>query len=147
MIYYLHRITKDPKLVEGSNNLEKVIEVINKKILPRIERCGSKRDRDIANEVFERYLDWWLRRSEIDTPEEKLKGIWIETDYYNKKSLLISAEKAAAREAVGQYAYDSWPTPNTARNVDPPATFTLLFEGSTNQSPGRARKLLGGGSG
>ena len=70
-----------------------------------------------------------MNRSLIDTPENKLQGIWLEDDFHKKTSLLISAETAAAREAVGRYAYNSKPTPNTARNVDPPATFTLMFDG------------------
>ena len=53
-----------------------------------------------------------------------LKSYW--TDQQINTSLLISAEEAAKRRALGRRAAQAWATPNSMRNVEPSTTFVFV---------------------
>ena len=69
-------------------------------------------------------LDEWEDRG-------TLTSFW--NDYAFKKSLLISAEKAAARKETGYSETAAWETPNSMRNVEPGVDFQLWESAELNR--------------
>ncbi len=92
---------------------------IEDEVLPilysRIEKV-DERELTAAQRQLERLLDEWEDRG-------NLKSYW--NDFAFKTSLLISAEKAAARKESGYSKTAAWETPNSMRNVEPGVDFQL----------------------
>ena len=92
---------------------------IKDEVLPilysRIEKV-DERELTAAQRQLERLLDEWEDRG-------NLKSYW--NDFALKTSLLISAEKAAARKESGYSKTAAWETPNSMRNVEPGVDFQL----------------------
>lgn len=72
---------------------------------------------DAVRAQLEELIEMWSNRA-------PLKDYW--NDYRTKTSLLIGAEKAAARRAAGRLPAEAWPTPNSLRNVDPGTPFVVV---------------------
>jgi hypothetical protein len=94
---------------------KRVIEELLPFFETRINRIDAREAKPAYNELME-FLDYWAERSEIT-------AFW--NDYKPSKSLLISAEKAASRQASGKQAFDAKPTPNSVRNVEPSTLFKI----------------------
>lgn len=92
-------------------------------ILKRIEDV-DERELKAAEKQLMRLLDEWEERGD-------LRHYW--SDYHFKKSLLISAEKAAARRASGFNETLAWETPNSMRNVEPGVEFQLWESAELNR--------------
>ncbi|MCY4428211.1 MAG: helicase-related protein [Halieaceae bacterium] len=107
-----------PNLSGPTLSAEKRME-IEDKILPilfsRIENV-DERELGAAQRQLERLLYEWEDRG-------ILKSYW--NDFSFKTSLLISAEKAAARKESGYSETAAWETPNSMRNVEPGVDFQL----------------------
>ena len=69
-----------------------------------------------ALEELSDFLEYWKERSD-------LKFIW--NDQSPNRSLLISAEKAAARDTIWKIFFKAKPTPNSVRNVEPSTLFKI----------------------
>ena len=104
---------KRPRL--GESDKQNIQQSLLPLIEKRIDRIDPREKNAALNELLE-FLDYWQERSE-------LKSFW--NDYGPKQSLLISAEKAAAREASGKSSFDARPTPNSVRNVEPSTLFKV----------------------
>ena len=92
---------------------------IEKEVLPiihnRIENI-DKHELESAKGQLRILLEEWEGRGD-------LAEFW--NDYRPKTSLLISAEKAAARKESGVSESAAWETPNSMRNVEPGVDFKL----------------------
>ena len=87
-------------------------------LLSRIEDIDEDEFIDAQEELGE-FIDDWVALAAAG----QLKDYWNDRRY--RTSLLMSAEKAAARRAAGQDKLLAVPTPNSLRNVEPGATFIL----------------------
>lgn len=87
-------------------------------LLRRIEDIDEDELTD-AQEELGVFIDDWVALAAAG----QLKDYWNDRRY--RTSLLMSAEKAAARRAAGQERLLAIPTPNSLRNVEPGATFIL----------------------
>ena len=94
---------------------KRIINEILPAIEARINRIDKREAKPAINELIE-FLDYWEERSE-------LKTFW--NDKKPATSLLISAEKAAARKASGKKSFDARATPNSVRNVEPSTLFKI----------------------
>ena len=94
----------------------RIREEIIPKIVSRVNRVDRREEIDTEKELIA-FLDYWNERSE-------LKHWW--NDMAFKKSLLISAEKSAARKASGKEKATSRATPNSMRNVEPSVDYRLI---------------------
>lgn len=94
---------------------QEVEDLIVPIILKRISKVDD-RESAAAERQIERLLDDWEDRG-------RLRDYW--NDYRHKDSLLISAEKAAARKASGLGETTAWETPNSMRNVESGVDFQL----------------------
>lgn len=72
-----------------------------------------------ARRELETFLDDWRSRA----ASGQLNQYW--NDRFFRKSLLMSAERAAARRATGRSEAAATPTPNSVRNVEPSVEFVL----------------------
>jgi hypothetical protein len=72
-----------------------------------------------ALEELNTFLEEWRSRS----ANNQLDKYW--NDRFFKKSLLMSAEAAAARRATGRSEAAAVPTPNSVRNVEPAVEYVL----------------------
>ena len=102
--------------------------LLDKEIVPIIlSRVAAVDDRELdATRVqLERLLEEWEDRGE-------LKSYW--SDWRFRQSLLISAEKAAARKASGFAETAAWETPNSMRNVEPGVDFQLWESAELNRN-------------
>ena len=95
--------------------LKKIKREVIPVVLNRVKRV-DEREYSAAQEELEEFLDIWLGRTD-------LKFIW--NDRALKTSLLISAEKAAARKATGKSESPARATPNSVRNVEPSVNYVL----------------------
>lgn len=94
------------------------IAEIREVILRRVERIDSP-ERDEVSATLDRLVQEWTARHEVDE-------YWV--DHGSKIGLMISAEQHAAKRASGQGAVDqTWPTPNSMRDVEPSTMFRLGF--------------------
>ena len=107
-----------PNFSQPTLSAEKRAE-IEDEVLPilysRIENV-DERELEAAQRQLQRLLDEWEDRG-------NLKSYW--NDFSFKTSLLISAEKAAARKESGYSEPAAWETPNSMRNVEPGVDFKL----------------------
>ena len=94
---------------------KRIIDELLPVIESRINRIDPREVKPAMNELIE-FLNYWQERSEIN-------NFW--NDQIPKKSLLISAEKAATRRASGEKAFDAKPTPNSVRDVEPSTLFKI----------------------
>lgn len=104
---------KNVKLTHAEKN--RIIDKIFPEFEDRISRIDNRETKASMKELNE-FLDYWQERSE-------LKTFW--NDYKPRDSLLISAEKAVAREASGKKGFDAKSTPNSVRNVEPATLFKI----------------------
>ena len=98
---------------------DEVISNIKNDIFPIFEqriRNIDQREVVAALEELSEFFEYWQERSD-------LKYIW--NDQSPNRSLLISAEKAAARVQSGRSSYKAKPTPNSVRNVEPSTLFKI----------------------
>ena len=98
---------------------EELISKIKNEIFPIFEQRVKnidQREVTAALEELSDFLEYWKERSD-------LKFIW--NDQSPNRSLLISAEKAAARIQSGRSSYKAKPTPNSVRNVEPSTLFKI----------------------
>ena len=113
----------DPTLTEKKRRqLEKEIVPL---ILSRVAAVDPRESEATQSQLVQ-LMDHWSERG-------KLQYYWW--DWKDKQSLLISAEKAAARKASG-YAEDTmaWETPNSMRNVEPGVDFQLWESAKLNRN-------------
>lgn len=104
---------KKVKLTHAEKN--RIINELLPEFEDRISRIDNRETKASMKELNE-FLDYWQERSE-------LKDFW--NDYRPPDSLLISAEKAAARKASGKKRAAAKPTPNSLRNVEPATLFKI----------------------
>lgn len=93
-------------------------------ILSRVAAVDA-REAEATRVQLERLLEEWEDRGE-------LKSYW--SDWRFRESLLISAEKAAARKASGLPEPAAWETPNSMRNVEPGVDFQLWESAELNRN-------------
>lgn len=107
---------------------EKLIQDINSKIIPLIlqrveDIVGDESDKDQEKQKIKTYID-----EEIMKPWKKrsgnLENFW--NDSKPNKSLLISAEKAAASNAIFGRNDNTFASPNSMRDVEPETEFKLF---------------------
>ena len=104
---------KNPTLTpEKRRELEEEIIPI---IMERVTIVDAREEADTQKQL-DKLLDKWEDRGELG---------YYWWDYQFKNSLLISAEKAAARKASGNPKAAAWETPNSMRNVEPGVDFQL----------------------
>ena len=87
------------------------------RLTARIAKIDPDEAASAKNELTE-FVEEWRRRS-----EGGLTSYWNDKAY--KKSLLMGAEVAAARRAVGKAGAAAVPTPNSVRNVEPSVQFKI----------------------
>lgn len=95
----------------------KVAGIVNL-IVRRIEQVDPTEATDARREL-EQFLEDWLNRADSGD----INQYW--NDKFFNKSLLMSAEVAAARRATGKGPAAAAPTPNSVRNVEPSVDFVL----------------------
>lgn len=102
-----------PNLLEETQPL---VETIAERIVARAREVDTPEAANVDTELARLVLKWRHRA-----------GL---TEYWNDRkintSLLISAEEAARRAAVGQSPGQAWPTPNSMRNVEASTTFVAV---------------------
>ena len=107
---------------------EKLIQDINSKIIPLIlqrveDIAGNESDKDQEKQKIKSYID-----EEIMKPWKKrsanLENFW--NDSKPNKSLLMSAEKAAASNAIFGRNDNTFASPNSMRDVEPETEFKLF---------------------
>lgn len=103
-------------------------------LLERIRHIDPEEE-PAAKEDLERFIDKW---SDL-AASGQLRHYWNDKAY--RSSLLMSAEEAAARRALGDVEILAQPTPNSLRNVEPGVTF-LIKESSRdfNRYRGETKK-------
>ena len=101
--------TKEEKINILKNDVKKII-------LDRVTSISKTEKEDTEKEI-DLLISKWLSFTEIST-------YWNDKNF--KKSLMISAEYAAERQASGKEALYSLPTPNSMRDVEPETGFKLL---------------------
>lgn len=94
------------------------VGVIIDGIVKRIRGVDSGEADDAREELEQFAADWFNRADSGD-----INQYW--NDKFFNKSLLMSAEVAAARRAVGKGPAAAAPTPNSVRNVEPSVEFIL----------------------
>ena len=109
-----HRFGKSNVRLKN-NEKKKIIDEVLPIIMARINRIDKREVKPAMSELID-FLNYWEERSE-------LKTFW--NDNRPASSLLISAEKAAARQASGKKSFDAKPTPNSVRNVEPSTLFKI----------------------
>ena len=84
-----------------------------------VERAGNvdAPEKQAVESELDEIIDRWSYRS-------GLTHYW--RDKHPSPSLLISAEEAARRRALGRRAAQAWATPNSMRNVEPATTFVFV---------------------
>lgn len=101
--------TKDEKINILKNDVKKII-------LDRVSSISETEKEDTEKEI-DLLISKWSSFTEIST-------YWNDKNF--KKSLMISAEYAAERQASGKEALYSLSTPNSMRDVEPETGFKLL---------------------
>ena len=100
---------------------------------PRIDATNEAAVSRIVDEITARARD--VDETETDVKAELLRlvGVWKArepeqywNDYAPRKSLLQSAERAAAKRTMGWSEGAAWPTLNNMRNVEPATPFRLV---------------------
>ncbi|MFL6725888.1 MAG: helicase-related protein [Sphingomicrobium sp.] len=110
-----HLISPSPALRRADR--PKVMALIDT-IVERIERIDPGEAAQARSELTD-FVDEWLD----DVEAGRIKAYW--NDLRFNSSLLMSAEAAAARRAVGRSDALARPTPNSVRNVEPGVDFVL----------------------
>lgn len=110
-----HLISPGPGLRRADR--PKVMALIDT-IVERIDRIDPGEAAQARSELTE-FVDEWLDGVEAG----RIKAYW--NDLRFNSSLLMSAEAAAARRAVGRSDAMARPTPNSVRNVEPGVDFVL----------------------
>ena len=100
--------------VNASLHEDELLDFVDK-IVARASRSDS-RETAAVRRYLEGRMDDWMGRGAI--------RYW--NDGKPDKSLLMSAEKSAAQEAVRRRPSAAWPTPNSLRNVEASAEFVLV---------------------
>ena len=109
-------------LVDGLQNEPVDIRGFEAQMAQLIARIVSRARRidpdeaDAVEQFLEQRVEDWIRRS-------PLPNYW--NDNKLEDSLLMSAEKAAEREASGFRRQAAWPTPNSLRSVEASVEFVL----------------------
>ena len=93
-------------------------------IMSRVASVDAREARATRVQL-DRLLEEWEDRGD-------LKHYW--SDWRFRQSLLISAEKAAARKASGFAETAAWETPNSMRNVEPGVDFQLWESAELNRN-------------
>lgn len=94
---------------------ESDLRALIERIVQRAERADAGESAAVRRHL-ERWLDRWLDRGPLPYWE----------DGRPERSLLMSAEKAAAKAAIRQMASSATPTPNSLRSVEASAEFVLM---------------------
>ncbi len=113
---------RSPTLTAAKRRLldEEIVPVI----LSRVAAIDV-REAEATRVQLERLLEEWEDRGD-------LRSYW--SDWRFRESLLISAEKAAARKASGLAETTAWETPNSMRNVEPGVDFQLWESAELNRN-------------
>ena len=111
--------------LEAKPNLTKEKrKIVERNIIPiilnRILQIDEE-EHDDAKKELDKLLDDWEKRSLVGD----LKHYWVESHFHRKKSLMISSELAAEREAAGLAGIEAWATPNSMRDVEAETQFQL----------------------
>ena len=93
----------------------KVLDGLAEEIVKRCHAVDPSEAAQTAEQLAELLAAW---RSRVG-----LKRYW--DDFKMKESLLVSAERAAKLRACGLTTGNTWPTPNSMRNVEPSSPFRL----------------------
>jgi hypothetical protein len=94
------------------------LKKICEEILERINSVDPD-EKEAAAEELSKFVTTWCDLASAG----QLKEYWNDKRY--RTSLLMSAEQAAARRAVGDGDVMASPTPNSLRNVEPSVTFKI----------------------
>ena len=94
------------------------INAVIELIVERIKRV-DKTEAEDARQELQQFAEDWMNRAESG----EINQYW--NDKFFNKSLLMSAEYAAARRATGKGRAAAAPTPNSVRNVEPSVEFVL----------------------
>jgi hypothetical protein len=109
----IHLLGAGARLTEKqASDIEKVLIPI---ILKRVQRVDA-RELAATEEELRSFLAQWADRTD-------LTHLWNDAAF--NKSLLISAEKSAARRAAGKGSTPARATPNSVRNVEPSVDYIL----------------------
>jgi hypothetical protein len=106
---------EDAPRLSGSH--VKALQELADCLINRITRVDEA-EREAAREELEEIITLWMDRSQVVTQ------YW--NDYALRTSLLVGAEKAAARNLSSRSAAHSWPTLNAMRNVEPTTQIKLV---------------------
>jgi len=100
---------------------------------PRIDAANDSTVRQIIEEISARAREVDASETDVEKDLLRLLDIWKARDpvqYWNdftpQKSLLQSAERAAAKRTMGWNEGAAWPTLNNMRNVEPATPFKLV---------------------
>ncbi len=100
---------------------------------PRIDVSNEPAIRQIIDEITARAKDVDETENDVQAELLRLLEVWKARDpeqYWNdyapRKSLLQSAEQAAAKRTMGWSEGAAWPTLNNMRNVEPATPFRLV---------------------
>jgi hypothetical protein len=99
-------------------SMRPAVMAIVERILARIAHVDPS-ETDAAAEELTEFVDAWIDGVESG----RIKAYWNDVRF--NSSLLISAERAAARRAAGKAEAAARPTPNSVRNVEPSVDYVL----------------------
>ena len=92
-------------------------------ILDRVTRSDPS-EREAIHLHLQSILDRWKQRSEQWAGKDQKAEYW--EDSSPRFSLLMSAERYVCEVASGLPVSDTWPTPNSMRDVEPGSPFRLV---------------------
>ena len=128
-ILYRHRVYDGSKgearLEENSPRYHKLLEFI-KKILDRVEYCQDADARKLVKDKLEEILVHWINLSKVVNENGSFRLKYVANRKYPWNSLLVTAEEAAVRKALGRSEYKAFSTPQSVRNVEASSHFQLI---------------------
>ncbi len=116
-----HKADVGLKLKRNTSDYEEILS-IKKCILERINEISPSALKEAEKELNS-FIDDWIERAASDSP--KLRHWWSPKEQYANTGLLIGAEYAEARKAMGRQPSKAKSTPNSVRNIDPSVIFKL----------------------
>ena len=109
--------------------VQSIENIILPLILKRIKIIDPD-EYDKSKEELQTKINQWILRSK----KTELNLYWSESKFHRKKSLMVSSEMAAERQAAGLAEVEAWSTPNSMRDVEPETQFQLIEQKDENAS-------------
>lgn len=116
----LIRHLRSPTQVNPDRETVAEMYSLRDKIVARVAEVDSAEAKK-AGEELDEFIELWIDRARSG----QLKFYWSDNPRRYGKALMMSAEKAAARRAIGRGNGGVRPTPNSLRNVEPSVDFVL----------------------